>query len=86
MAPEVRWLSVQRVPGSRSANCTGDLWHSFAPYEWRSGVTTLLRVGVTASQLDLQSLTPLSVTGYGRLQLGAVHFATSVTLVQVVNN
>ena len=35
---------------------------------------------VTASRLDLPSLTTLSVAGYGRLQLGAAHWATSVTL------
>ena len=38
---------------------------------------------VTASQLDLQSLTPLSVIGCSRLQLGVAHWATSVTLGQV---
>ena len=30
------------------------------------------------SQLDLPSLTPLSVAGCGRLQLGGQHWATSV--------
>ena len=38
----------------------------------------LYRVGVTASQLDLPSLTPLSVARCGRLQLGAPHWATTV--------
>ena len=33
---------------------------------------------VTASQLGLPSLTPLSVAGCDRLQLGAPHWATSV--------
>ena len=42
--------------------------------------------GATASQLDLQSLQPLSVAGCGRLQLGDPHRATSVALVQVVVN
>ena len=42
--------------------------------------------GVTASQLDLPSLTPLSVAGCGRLQLEAAHWATWVTLLQVVDN
>ena len=42
--------------------------------------------GVTASQLDLASLTPLSVAGCGRLQLVAAHWATWVTLLQVVDN
>ena len=32
-------------------------------------VTTLFEVGVTASQLELPSQTPLPVAGYGRLQL-----------------
>ena len=30
------------------------------------------------SQLDIQSLTPLSVAGCGRLQLGVLHWPTSV--------
>ena len=42
--------------------------------------------GITASQLDLPSLTPLSVAGCGGLQLVAVHWATSVVLLQVVDN
>ena len=42
--------------------------------------------GVTASQLYLPSLTPLSVAGCGRLQLEAAHWATWVTLLQVVDN
>ena len=37
-----------------------------------------MRVGGTTSQFDLPSLTPLSVAGYGRLQLGVPHWATSV--------
>ena len=40
---------------------------------------------VTASQLqiDLPSLTPLSVAGCDRLQLGAPHWTSSVALLQV---
>ena len=34
--------------------------------------------GITASQLDLPSLTSLSVLGGSRLQLGVTHWATSV--------
>ena len=34
--------------------------------------------GGATSQLDLPSLTPLSVAGCGRLQLGVLHWATSV--------
>ena len=33
-----------------------------------------MRVGGATSQLDLPSLTPLSVAGCGRLQLGVTHF------------
>ena len=43
-----------------------------------SGGTALCRVGRATSQLDLPSLTPLSVGGCGWLQLGAPHWATSV--------
>ena len=38
-----------------------------------------------ATKFDLPSLTPLSVAGCGRLQLGVAHFATSVALLQVVD-
>ena len=37
-----------------------------------------MRVGGATSQLDLPSLTPLSVAGCGRLQLGVPHWAASV--------
>ena len=37
-----------------------------------------IRVGGATSQLDLPSLTPLSVAGCGLLQLGVPHWATSV--------
>ena len=42
--------------------------------------------GVTDSQLDLPSLAPLSVAECGGLQLGVAYWATSVTLLQVVDN
>ena len=45
---------------------------------WSSGGTALCRVGGAISQLDLPSMTPLSVAGCGWLQLGAPHWATSV--------
>ena len=38
----------------------------------------LMRVGGATSQLDLPSLTPLSVAGCGWLQLGVPHWAASV--------
>ena len=45
---------------------------------WSSGGTAYMRVGDATNQLDLPSLTPLSVAGCGRLQLGVPHWATSV--------
>ena len=42
--------------------------------------------GVTANQLVLPSLTPLSIASCGRMQPGAAHWVTSVTLLQVVGN
>ena len=42
--------------------------------------------GVTDSQLDLPSLTPLSVADCARLQLGAALWATSVALLEAVDN
>ena len=45
-----------------------------------------MRVGDAACQLDLPSLKPLSVAGCGRLQLGVPHWATSISLPQVVDN
>ena len=41
---------------------------------------------VTAGQLDLPSLTSLSIAGYGPLQLGVAYWAISVALLQVVDN
>ena len=37
-----------------------------------------MRVGSVLSQLDLQSVTPLSIAGCGRCSFGAPHWATSV--------
>ena len=45
-----------------------------------------MRVGVTATQFYLSSLTQLSVAGYGRLQLGVAHWATSEALLEVVDH
>ena len=50
------------------------------------GYCPLYGGGVIASQLDLLSLMPLSVAGCGQLQLGAHYRATSVALLQVVDN
>ena len=45
-----------------------------------------MRVGGATSQLDLPSLTPLSVAGCGRLQLEVHHWATSVYYCKVVDD
>ena len=72
--------SQVRVPGQTERDlyvlCASDA-QGVLPWEWR---------GVTASQLDLPSLTPLSAASCGRLQLEAAHWATWVTLLQVVDN
>ena len=54
--------------------------------KWSSGGTALCMVGGNGSQFDLSSLTPLSIAGCGSLQTGAPHQATSVALLQVVDN
>ena len=40
--------------------------------------------GVTASQLNIPSLTLFSVAGWGRVQLVVVYWANSVALLKVV--
>ena len=50
------------------------------------GVLPCVWLGATANQLYLPSLSPLSVAGYGRLQLGASHWAIAAALLQVVDN
>ena len=51
------------------------------------GVLPMRVVGVgTTSQLDPPSLTPLSVAGFVRLQLGVTNWAASVTSLQLVDN
>ena len=69
------------------ASASRAIWLIFTQCNtWSSGGTALYRVGVTASQLYLPSLTPSSVASCGRLQLGAPHWATSVAFLQVVDN
>ena len=46
--------------------------------KYRQGILPCKGWGVTASQLELSSLTPLSVAGCGRLQVGVAHCATLV--------
>ena len=45
-----------------------------------------MSVGSATSQLVLPSLMPLSVDGCGQLQLEIDHWATSVALLQQVDN
>ena len=67
------------------ARFTAEAAPIYSVYEGAQGVLPMMARGVT-SQLDLQSLTPLSVAGCGRLQLGVAHQATSVALLQLVDN
>ena len=60
------------VARSNPAECTDSYYARGA-----QGVLPM-RVGGATSQLDLQSLTPMSVAGCGRLQLGVPHWAASV--------
>ena len=49
--------------------------------------TALKGVGVTASQLDRPTLTPLSVARWGRLQAEVAHWTIAVSLpTEVVDN
>ena len=43
-------------------------------------------LGLKACELDLPSLMPSSVAGCGRLHLGVANWATSLALLQVVDN
>ena len=54
--------------------------------KWGSGSTSLYRVGVLASQLDLPFPTPLSVAGCGRLKPGAAHWATSTGMLLAIED
>ena len=66
------------VRGSLECSKSSDLSpHCTVEYVELRG-TALCRVGGATSQLDLPSLTPLSVTGCGQLQLGAPNWITSV--------
>ena len=57
----------------------------YTVHEGAQGVLPI-RKGRATSQLDLPSLTLLSAAGCGRLQIGVAHWATSVALLQVVDN
>ena len=70
-------LACWRLQGCRIESL---LWLSCTDLHFARGAQGVLpmRVGSATSQFDLPSLTPLSVAGCGRLQLGVPHWATSV--------
>ena len=78
-------LACRRLQGCKIESW---LWLSCTDLYYAPGAQGVLpmRVGGATSQLNLPSLTPLSVAGCGRLQLGIPHWATSVDLLQVVDN
>ena len=80
-AQAVHWPGVPKVARSHLSQCSKSCYLQPA-FElcntWSSGGTALCRVGGATSQLDLPSLTPLSVGDCGRPQLVAPHWATSV--------
>ena len=66
---------IGKAVASYAEGCWFDsrqMLHRFVLCKWCSESTALYRVAVTSSQLDLPSLAPLSIAGFGRLQL-AVH-------------
>ena len=73
---------IGKVVASHAERCTFEsrLWLSCTDLYYARGAQRVqpMRVGGAPSQLDLPSLTPLSVAGCGRLQLGVPHWATSV--------
>ena len=80
-AQAVRWPSVPKVARSHLSQCSKscDLQPALnCAIRGAQGGTALCRVGGATNQLDLPSLTPLSVADCGRLQLGAPHWATTV--------
>ena len=85
------WVAAQarRLPRKQKSRVRVPGWQRDFYALCASGAQEVLPCkgwGVTASKLDLPSLTPLSVAGCGRLQLEAAHWATWVILLQVVDN
>ena len=64
---------ILKIAGSIPGRGYADLYYA----RGAQGALTM-RVGGATSQLDLPSLTALSVTGCGQLQLGVPHWATSL--------
>ena len=81
-AQAVRWPGIPKVARSRLTECSKscDLQPALhcAIREAQWVLHALCRVERATNQLDLPSLTPLSVAGCGWLQLGAPYWATSV--------
>ena len=73
---------IGKVAVSHAEGCKIEsrLWLSCSDFYYARGAQGVLRmrVGGATNQLDLASLTPLSVAGCGRLQLGVRHWTTSV--------
>ena len=77
----MRWPGNPKVARLRLTECSKscDLHPALhGAIRGAQGGTALCRLGGVTSQLHLPSLTPLSVGGFGRLQLGAPHWAMSV--------
>ena len=77
----VRWPGVPKVAHSRLTECSKscDLQPALhCAIRGAQGGLPCVGWGVRSCQLDLPSLTPLSVAGCGRPQLGAPYLATSV--------
>ena len=71
---------IGKVVASHAEGCRVDSWlrlHRFILCTRRSGGTAM-RAGGATGHVDLPSLTPLSVAGCGRLQLGVPRWAASV--------
>ena len=73
---------IGKVVTSHAEGCKikSRLWLSCTDLYYARGAQGVLpmRVEGATSQLDLPPLTPLSIAGCGRLQLGVPHWATSV--------
>ena len=69
-----------KVARSTPGTCCTDLYCARL-----AQVVLPMRVGLNATQFNLPFLTPFSVAGCGRLQLGVTPWATSVALLKVVD-
>ena len=87
MAAQARWLpriwkSLVRFPDRTEAAPI----YMYCVRRKAQGVLLCEGWGIMVSQLHLPSLPLFSVAGCGRLQLGAAHWPTLVTLLQIVDN